>query len=156
MLKIAEGDRGHSRRGNPEEKLANEPAPERGFGPRPEHLTGDAAYAWDFITEQLTVMQMDYASDQLALEHACNAFAVSRQAQRAIDEHGITVKGSHGGEQQSPNVIIARESRKEFLAFCTHFGLTPCARARLSVQGKDEELAAVEAALSKPRERKTA
>jgi P27 family predicted phage terminase small subunit len=153
LIKAAEGNRGHSRRGNPNEKLANEPTPLRGYPECPDALQGDAREAWAFLTEQIAAMNLDHMPDAYALEMACAAFGAYRDAQRKINEKGILTVAKTGWEQQSAAVPVAMSARKEFLVFCNHFGLTPAARARLSVGGGDDELAKMEEMLSKPRKR---
>jgi len=154
-LHIAAGDPGHKGGQNLRDKAASEPQPIRGFNERPAHLKEDAAEAWDFLTDQLATMQLDYAVDGMALETACVAFATYRKAQKVIDKDGLTAKaGQNGYTMQRPEVAIAANARKEFREFCSHFGLTPAARTRINIgAAKDDELARIEAALSTPRNR---
>lgn len=159
LIKQGEGDRAKIGRDKLEAKAASEPQPARGFPDRPKHLKGDAADTWDYLTVQLSEMQLDFMVDALALEAACSAFATYRQAQRVLDKRGkgggLFTTAKTGWTQQSAAVSVASNARKEFLAFCSHFGLTPAARARISVDGNgaDAELARIEDALSKPRQR---
>jgi P27 family predicted phage terminase small subunit len=159
LIKQGEGDRAKIGRAKLDAKVASEPQPPRGFPECPKHLKGDARYAWGFLTGQLAEMQLDFAVDALALEMACVAFATYRKAQRTIDTGGkgggMFTTAKTGWTQQAAGVAIAANARKEFLAFCSHFGFTPAARARIAVDGAggDSELARIEEALSKPRQR---
>lgn len=154
LIKVAEGNRGKKIGAAAlDEKLASEPKPDRGFPEMPAGLEGDAAEAWNFLTQQLIVMEMDHMVDALALECACSAFGTYRKAQREIKRKGLFTKASTGWMQQSAAVAVAANARKEYLSFCNHFGLTPAARARLSVGGQDDEMTKIEEALSKPRNR---
>lgn len=159
LIKQGEGDRAKIGRDKLEAKSASEPQPVRGFPDRPKNLKGDAIEAWNFLTVQLAEMQLDFTVDALALEAACSAFATYRRAQRVLDKGGkgggLFTTAKTGWTQQSAAVAVAAGARKEFLAFCSHFGLTPAARARISVDGAgaDSELARIEEALNKPRQR---
>lgn len=140
--KIAEGKRGHHPL-DPD----SEPQPLRGIPDRPAHLKGLGLKAWNFITNQLAEMDLDYQIDAMALEGACKAYQMAVDADNILAEEGLTMSvGEQGYLQQRPEVSISHNSWKRFRDFCSEFGMTPAARGRINMATpakKEDDLAAI-------------
>lgn len=125
------------REGNPGKRPLPEPvvvggAPAEPMTP-PAHLEDEAK---DFWSEAITVLERLGILDTIdspALEAMATAYARMRQAQREVQEVGLTTYGANGQLVEHPAVKVERYSAKLFLQYAEHFALTPVARTRLGL-----------------------
>jgi P27 family predicted phage terminase small subunit len=127
------------REGNPGHRPLPEPVlvsgrPDRGeLAEPPAHLPDEAKEFWREHVSRLVEVGMVDRVDVPALEMMATQYALSRQAQRAIEEHGFFAEGSRGQMREHPAVRSQRDASTLFLRFAEQFGLTPSARARLGL-----------------------
>jgi len=116
------------------------PAPpfEREVPAKPDDLTPKAAEMWDAIVATLPKMNLLKPLDGFALEVGCETFARWHAAKTARVKAGAN-SGADGvlsktsqGVGVSPLVRVESEASREFRAWCSEFGLTPAAEAKLS------------------------
>lgn len=105
----------------------------RGLPECPEHLTGAAQRAWEFLSGKLREMGIDFQVDSLALEGTCIAYGRAFNSDAVINREGSTFTTPNGYVQQRPEVSIAERNWKLFRSFCAEFGLTPAGRTRLCI-----------------------
>lgn len=159
---IARGDPQKIGKNKLKEKLAALPKAQRGFPPPPEHLSELARKTWDFLAEQIEIMNQDRRPDALMLEGCCVAYARAVKADRAVERDGITIELStidkESGERiivamkANPAVKISSEAWMRVRAFCTEFGLTPSSLTRLKTEKPDDGAEDLAELLSAPRE----
>lgn len=116
----------------------SEPAPAKGLGPAPDTLDDDGLVAWNRIGRQLDAVGLLTVADAEVVSHYCSAWSVWIKASRAISEDGLTVSGQFG-EKPNPNVAILNKTHDQMIRILSQLGMTPAARASLSVQKKDDE-----------------
>lgn len=86
--------------------------------------------------ERLQILTgIDSAAFRLMAEHY--SFAV--QAAQELREEGLTVDGREG-KKKNPKAQIFKDNSLAFKSFATEFGMTPSARARLSLPPEAEQL----------------
>jgi len=124
-LALAEGDTRKIGANKLRERAAKEPDATHGYPPCPDHLSGRARAAWDFLSAELADMQLDRRPDALMLEGLCVAYADAVESGKGADW-------------------------MRFRAFASDFGISPVARARLVIEKKDEG-PALEDLLNAPR-----
>lgn len=126
------------------EREKAEPKSEPGVPPRPAHLDGDAAEAWDHLIGVLSARQVLTLADARALELLCETWGRYRQATRSLAEDGITIKlyDRHGKVKQvrrNPASGIQVELARLLRLQLAEFGLTPASRTRVAVlPGKEQ------------------
>ena len=97
-----------------------------------------AADEWKRICHDLSRINLLSSVDRIAVEQYCHVYARARLAQDEIDEHGITIDTPHG-RKKNPAVPILEKATDQIRQFLTEFGLTPAARAKLSIkESKDD------------------
>lgn len=125
----------------------NEPKPELVLLECPEFLHGYAREKWDYLAPRLYRLGLLTEFDGDALAAYCKAYHRWRKAEESVDEfekadprfHGLVIrtvnKGEKGGGNtiQNPLVGIANTAMREMNKIAIEFGLTPSARARISV-----------------------
>lgn len=128
-------------------RAAAEPVATRGLPSAPDHLNERALAAWEFWAEELADMNLDRRPDAQMLEGACVNYARAVQADMMLDVDGITVEESTLNDagarvvlsvKKHPAVDISNSAWRQVRAFCSEFGLSPSARARLSIEKKDQ------------------
>lgn len=76
--------------------------------------------------------------DMAALAAYCDAYSTWRQATRALQKHGLTETSARSRMARArPEVAIRTQALATLRAFCTEFGMTPSARSRMQVGGRD-------------------
>lgn len=125
--------------GTPRHKLnKNEPEPPNGDAVCPRSLSKDAKPVWKRLAPQLMAMGVLAIIDTDVLARYCEVWVQWRKATDAIASEGMTLDG-----RQRAVVKIAREAGAEMTRLETCLGMSPSARASLSVapkkSGKDEE-----------------
>ena len=136
----------HVLNGNPSGRPLpeNEPKPEIKGPVCPEHLCDDAKKEWARIVPQLEKLGLVSEMDSVAIEGYCQSYALYKTCMEFIKKNGtcFPMKNPDGTLkylQQFPQVAVANKALIQIRAFCTEFGLTPSARARMSVPGLKED-----------------
>ena len=119
--------------GNPGKRPLNtqEPTPPKGEAKCPAWLLSEAKKEWKRLASSLQAMGVLTLVDQMAFAGYCQAYARWKEAEEFITKHGSIFKTPSGYVQQVPQVSIAQQNLKIMQSFCTEFGLTPAARARI-------------------------
>lgn len=136
QLRVLEGNMSH----RPLPK--GEPAPARGMPAMPEWLDADARKEWRRVTPDLYKTGLLTLIDGDALGRYCLAQATLVKAQKVLELKGFTVTTPSGYRQQRPEVAIVRNMLLITRAYAIEFGMTPSARARISLpddQAADDE-----------------
>lgn len=129
--------------GNPSKRPypKNEPQPDPSMPECPEWLLDEAKEEWFRIAPELYNLGLLTRLDRAALAAYCQSYAKWKRAEEFIRKYGTTyrmVKTDEDGKQyvysqQHAEVGIANQCLKQIRAFCSEFGLTPSARARLEL-----------------------
>jgi len=130
----ARGDPGKKRR------YQTEPVAPTGKPLCPKHLGRVAKQEWKSIVPLLEQLGVLSKIDRSALEIYCSAYGRYRQAQQELEKTGYVLTTPNGFKMKSPWVAIMNEALNQCKRFLIEFGLTPAARAKLSIrQGSDQK-----------------
>lgn len=101
---------------------------------KPADLTDDAAYFWNYVTEQAASFQLLKPLDGPALHVAAETYARWRQAVRMRNSQGL---GSSNSQGKVTGYWVGVEERAslQFLKWCQEFGLTPAAEKHVENVG---------------------
>ncbi len=122
-------------RGNPSKRPITSPASSpfvAGIPPKPKDLDADAATEWDRLTRELDGVLC--VADAGILRVTVDAYAMFRQAQRALQQHGLTytTTGEAGLMVRArPEARILDSSRRAYLHALSELGATPAQHARV-------------------------
>ena len=122
-------------RGNPGKRPLNtaEPRP-RPVAPKcPSWLDSDAKREWRRVAPELERLGLLTLVDMAALAGYCASYSLWKRCTEALDETGMTFETDKGFVGQRPEVSIAARALADVRAFCVQFGLTPSARARMTL-----------------------
>jgi P27 family predicted phage terminase small subunit len=135
-------------KGNPGRRALNksEPKPRNGNPKKPDHLEllDFASTEWDRISKltSLKHARVLTVADGPILEATCMAYARWRAAELAITEEGLTYETTNQGGgvmiRKRPEVEIAADAWRRYVAGLTHFGLSPATRAKVQTVDEDE------------------
>ena len=127
--------------GNPGKRTLNakEPRPEAKIPKCPSHLIGAARAEWTRIVKILYRMRVITELDRATLAAYCTAYADYVKAEKQLKSQGIVIRSAGGSRYQNPWMGIKKRSMDQMVKFGAEFGLTPSSRARLRVEGLDEE-----------------
>ena len=128
-------------RGNPGRRPLNErePRPEMGVPSCPRWLDKDARAEWRRVVPQLDKMGLIGKIDRNALALYCDAWSQFLSIRRILKEKGFSYILSSGYVQQRPEVAAYHKLQMMLRNWCHEFGMTPSARSRMIVNGKEEE-----------------
>jgi P27 family predicted phage terminase small subunit len=101
----------------------------------PGILWGDAKDEWERVVPELARLELVKPNDAAALAAYCLAWQRMCQAQRQIDEKGLTQETSQG-VGVSPWVRVVEAASKELRAWAHEFGFTPAAESALGAGEK--------------------
>ncbi len=124
--------------GNPGKRpiYTEEPMPRLGAPDKPDDLSLIASAEWDRVVPELDRLGLVSPVDAAALVVYCEAVAIHAAAVAKITESGVLIEGARGGERvKHPAVQIARDAASTIRTYGAEFGLTPAARARMSLPG---------------------
>ncbi|MFC5528482.1 phage terminase small subunit P27 family [Cohnella yongneupensis] len=97
---------------------------------------------WESIRRELAAVDLITNVDVYALALACDAYSKYVKASKAIKKEGLVLdhKNALGAVNKvaNPNVSIAQKYATQFKSYCSEFGLSPAARARLA-KPKDDD-----------------
>lgn len=103
---------------------------------RPTWLDATGRKMWEAIADELYDLDLITNVDTYALAIACDAYSKYVKASASIKKDGLVLehKNSIGAVNKvaNPNVAIAQKYATQFKSFCSEFGLSPAARARLA------------------------
>ena len=121
--------------GNPGKRTLNknEPKPVQRKPSCPKHLVGEARREWNRMAKQLFDLGLLTEVDRAALAGYCASYSLWRKCRREIDEKGFTYETESGYVGQRPEIAIGNRALADVRAFCQQFGLTPSARARMTL-----------------------
>ena len=134
-MKILEGNPGGKR--IPKDEL--EPRPS--MPDAPAHLDDDGKSEWYRICEGLHYMGILSEDDRNALAAYCSSYSLWAQSWRAIKGmqkegvlgSGLMIKTTNGNMIQNPLVGTANSAARDMVKYAAEFGLTPAARAKISM-----------------------
>jgi P27 family predicted phage terminase small subunit len=95
----------------------------------PAHLNEYAREEWQRMAAILDRLGLLTEIDLVAFELYCALYGRWRQAEAGIAEQGLTI---HEGTKRNPCVAIASDAAKMLKSTLSEFGMTPCARARVT------------------------
>ena len=87
----------------------------------PKWIDGDARTEWRRVCRQVKTIG---EKDKVMLEGYCTAYATYREAQKILDQKGLTQPARHGRAPR-PEVKIAHDAKNQMRAFAIELGLTP-------------------------------
>lgn len=117
----------------------NEPKPECAIPRMPPELCGDAKQEWAQKSVELHKLGLLTNIDGAVLAAYCSAHGRWARAERALrklgDEgaDGLLIKTAKGNIIQNPLVGIANKAAADMSKYAVELGMTPSARARISV-----------------------
>ena len=161
--RVAEGDASKVGKKKLDALAKSEVKSERGYGPAPGNLDGEARKLWNVLVPQLEIMGVDRRPDSAALACACYSYGTAYRLTETVKKDGDMVEEKAWDRDMEEYVVLSRKPHPalsmiaKYMAlyrqFCSEFGITPTARIRLSVTDKDKGSAASELAaiLSRPR-----
>lgn len=116
-------------------RYQTEPAAPEGLPEAPDYL-GDVAKAeWDYTCKQLQDMGLLSRADRTALVCYVEAWARYREAHANVAKYGAVILSPNKNfPMPSPWHSVMRMALKDVLSLADRFGLSPSARARLSVK----------------------
>lgn len=146
-------------RGNPgRRKIKPGPEPTKATPEKPDWLTGEASDEWDRVVSELDRLKMLALVDRTALVGHCEAASQLRAATEDIAERGITLlvlerefdDGTklYAKVAKNPSVTVAQAAMSQIRGFCAEFGLSPSARARMTIPEADDGKKGAERLLS--------
>jgi len=128
-LNDLQGDRGKRRR------YQREPEPPKGVPDCPQHLDEIAKAKWFETANILQDMNVLSKADGDALELYCSAYARYRKAQDDVKKFGgVVVSAKNKVPFPSPWAKMLNDAFDQLTKMQIQFGLTPAARARMSVK----------------------
>lgn len=110
---------------------------------RPTWLDTEGRKMWMAVMDELLAVDLVTNVDVYALALACDSYSKYVKAAKDIKKNGLVIKfkNSIGAENTvaNPNVTISQKYATQFKNFCSEFGLSPAARARLARPKDDIE-----------------
>lgn len=126
-LKALEGNAGRR-------QPKNTPKPKPAIPPLPRGFHKEARKIYNELVPVLAEAGLVTEADAIALQDMCLAIARLREAEAAIDTHGMLVPDGKGGLKRNPASVTAKEYRSALLQWARRFGLDPYSRDGLDVQ----------------------
>lgn len=111
----------------------NEPKPRPIAPDCPSWLDAGAKREWRRIAPALERLGLLTEIDGAALAAYCQSYSRWRQSQEVLRKKGLTFETASGYLMPRPEVGIGNRALIELRAFCTQFGMTPAARARMQL-----------------------
>jgi len=118
-----------------------EPEPSGKMPECPDWLDADAHAEWNRVLVELEGMGIVGATDYAVLVGYCESWSQYKQAVEMLARTGPLHKPRNDGEvRRSPMVFILKDAREAMLKFARELGLSPAARASVSVaSGGDDD-----------------
>jgi len=131
--------------GNPGKRKIpkGEPQPPTEMPSPPPHLDAYGLEEWNRIAEGLNVMGILTVVDQASLAAYCGAYSRWRSAEEELNTlkaknplTALVLQTVSGNWIQQPLIGIANKAAADMVRYAVEFGMTPSARARLSIDPK--------------------
>jgi P27 family predicted phage terminase small subunit len=121
-------------RGNPGKRPlpANEPKPAAVIPDAPDHLAGEALIEWKRIVPELATLGLLTGIDRAALAAYCTLYGRWVDAEREIQQNGLTEMTKTGWKQKSAALQISDKALEGMLRYIREFGLSPASRTKVS------------------------
>jgi P27 family predicted phage terminase small subunit len=104
---------------------------------RPDIVTGEAAREWDRAINAMPP-GLYTSADAPTLAVYCISWVLFRNALAQVARTGTTAEGSMGQRVVSPHLLIAVREREMILKSAAVLGMSPAARAGLTMDDQDE------------------
>ncbi len=114
--------------------LRNEPEPDICIPDPPDFLEGEALAEWNRMAPQLEKLSLISEVDRTAFAAYCKLYTRWVEAEAELEQSNLLVKTTHGNVIQNPLVGIVNTALVNMLKYLTEFGMTPAARARVSIK----------------------
>jgi len=119
--------------GNPGKRpLPATPMPEPKAPDPPPELEGDGLAEWERVAPQLERLGLLSHLDRAALAAYCWAWARLLAAGRVLAESTVLIRKDRR-IVKNPAIQVARDAAQECRAWAAEFGMTPSARARMTL-----------------------
>lgn len=131
-------------KGNPGKRPLNEsePVPIRALPSPPVHMSDEATVAWGRLAKLLDQMGVLTEADGFGLERLAETYAEILRYRSLIEADGetYTTKGTSGDTliKANPAVAMLADADRRFKSYLVEFGLTPAARTKVKVDGKEQ------------------
>lgn len=99
----------------------------------PKHLSKKEKDLYVFLVEELRASGILNNLDITMIETTVDAIVKMNESKKLIKEHGLIIVKSDGSLQRNPASTIYKDYNSIFNKCCMELGLSPSARARLSV-----------------------
>jgi P27 family predicted phage terminase small subunit len=132
-LRALEGNPGH----RPLNVSIPKPAPMPPECPR--WLDKEAKKEWKRVAPELERLGLLTHVDMAALAGYCQSYSEWQRMSVVVAEQGATFTTPTGQIRGRPEVAMARKALADVRAFCVEFGLTPSARARMTIPEPDDD-----------------
>jgi len=96
----------------------------------------EAKKEWDRITPLLAKIYLLSEQDLAMISGYCQAWAEVIQTTEYLDNNPWIITASTGGQYQTPMIGIRNKAWEKLNRYAGHFGLSPSARAGLTVETK--------------------
>lgn len=141
-LRVLHGDR-------PDRINTDEPEAPDGLPEALDDMSDEVREIWDYTLDQIDAMGLASPADRDVLRAYCEAVATHRQASRALAKSGLLIRTARGNQfMRNPLIAVQRDSATLVRVLAREFGLTPSARAGISVTGSADDGAGPERLLS--------
>jgi P27 family predicted phage terminase small subunit len=114
----------------------NEPTPERAIPSMPPELSDDAKAEWALVSADLHRLGLLTRIDRAVLSAycaSCGRWTSAERELRKLDASALLVKTKLGNVIQHPLIGVANKAAHDMVRYATELGMTPSARARISV-----------------------
>ena len=121
------------------ERAKRHPAPTLTEPTKPDWLSPEAGREWDRVVPELSRLRLLSSVDHSSLAVYCEAWSSFVQAAVDVRERGVLIPGARSGDLvRNPSAQVMRDSATTMRAYATEFGLTPQARARMTLPTDDD------------------
>lgn len=117
----------------------NEPFPENGIPPAPDHLSKEALIEWGRVTQDLYQLGLLTKLDMASLAAYCQAYGRWVQAETALAREDLIVTFPSGAMQQNVLLGIANQAMEHMRKHLANFGMSPADRAKVTAKKADKE-----------------
>jgi P27 family predicted phage terminase small subunit len=111
----------------------NEPKPSDALPVCPPWLDDDARKVWDYTLTELKTMRLATRADRDALAAYCTFVVQFERMTRLVNTTGALIKGRKDGVVKNPAAQLQRDAAQMMARYAAEFGLTPRARAEITV-----------------------
>ena len=122
----------------------NEPKPEPGIPPCPEHLSAAAKEEWAYAVAELDGLGLLTRADKAVLAGYCQSFAAWAECERFLAENGNVIvmrndKGEIKWTPEAPQARLALKYMDKIRQFAAELGLSASARTRIQAEPVEKQ-----------------